>query len=105
MARRAERLQDLVAELGGDSVATAIPTDLTKPGSIQRLEKELESRGLTVDILVNNAGLGHTGEFAEEPLDRVLGMIDLNVRAAAELARTFLPGMLERGRGGVINVV
>ena len=105
VARRAERLQELVGELGGESVATAIPTDLTRPGSIPGLEKELRSRGLAVDLLLNNAGLGHTGHFAEEPLDRVLGMIDLNVRAAAELARTFLPGMLERGRGGIINVV
>jgi short-subunit dehydrogenase len=105
VARRAEKLQELVAELGGESVATAIPTDLTKPGSIPRLERELTSRGWIVDLLVNNAGLGHTGPFSEEPMDRVLGMIDLNIRAAAEMARTFLPGMVERGRGGIINVV
>lgn len=83
---------------------TPIPLDLTEAGAVPRLENELLSRGLIVDLLVNNAGVGHSGRFHEEPIERILGTIDLNVRAAVELTRTFLPGMVERGRGRIVNV-
>jgi uncharacterized protein len=57
-----------------------------------------------IDVLVNNAGFGLHGSFAELPLDRQLQMIQLNITALTDLTRRFLPGMLQRGRGGVLNV-
>ena len=105
VARRAERLAALSQQLGGPEVAAAIPLDLTEPGAVARLADEIARRGLTVDTLVNNAGVGHSGRFLAEPPERILGMIDLNDRAAVELARRFLPGMVERKRGALINVV
>jgi len=57
-----------------------------------------------VDVLVNNAGFGQRGRFAELSLERQLDMIQVNVTAATHLSRLFLPGMLERRRGGVLNV-
>jgi len=105
VARRADRLQQLAGELGGPDRVAVVPLDLTRTDAPARLEAELTGRGLVVDLLVNNAGAGLTGPFAEQPLDRVLAMIDLNARALVELTRRLLPGMIERGRGGVINVV
>jgi short-subunit dehydrogenase len=57
-----------------------------------------------IDLLVNNAGLGTTGRYVEEPPATTGSILDVNVRAAAEMMRAFLPGMIERRRGAVINV-
>src|SRR5260221_2911164 len=65
VARRADRLQALAGELGGESVVATIPLDLTEREAGARLEQELERRGLAVDLLVNNAGVGDTGRFHE----------------------------------------
>jgi short-subunit dehydrogenase len=103
VARRGERLRQLALELGGD-VAT-ITLDLTHPTAPAELEAELQGRGFEVDLLVNNAGVGHTGPFSTEPLERALGIVELNVRALVELTRRLLPGMLLRRRGRIVNVV
>lgn len=105
VARRADRLQTLVAELGGEERATAVPLDLTDRDAAKRLQEIVGERGLRVDLLVNNAGLGDTGFFHERSLERALEMVDLNSRAVVELTRRFLPPMLERGHGAIINVV
>jgi short-subunit dehydrogenase len=105
VARREERLCALADELGGAERALVVPLDLSRKDAGQALEDHLRERGVEVDLLVNNAGVGHTGPFHEEPLDRTLAMIDLNVRAAVELTRRFLPGMVARGRGRIVNVV
>jgi short-subunit dehydrogenase len=105
VARRAERLAALARDLGGPPAVEFIPLDLTLADGPTRLERELSERGLGVDLLVNNAGVGHTGRFAEEPLPRVLEMIDLNARCVVELTHRLLPAMLARGRGRIVNVV
>ncbi|PYQ22955.1 MAG: hypothetical protein DMF81_10360, partial [Acidobacteria bacterium] len=105
VARRADRLQKLAGEVGGADRALAIPLDLAAPGGPSALEAELARRGLAVDLLVNDAGVGLTGPFHDQPLDRMLAMIDLNTRAVVELTRRFLPGMIERRSGEVVNVV
>jgi len=84
--------------------ATAIAGDLGAIGGGAKLAADIVARGLTVDVLVNNAGFGHAGGFAAEPAEPHLGMIDLNVRALTELTHIYWKGMLERGRGGVLNV-
>ena len=105
VARRADRLLALAQELGGPAKADVIPLDLARHDAPAALEMELARRGLSVDILVNNAGAGLTGPFAALPLDRLLAMVDLDSRAVMELTRRFLPGMIERKRGAVVNVV
>ena len=105
VARRADRLAALARELGGSDKADFVALDLARPDAGAALEAELARRGLEVDLLVNNAGVGLTGRFHELPLDRLLGIVDVNARAVVELTRRFLPGMIERKRGGVINVV
>ena len=59
---------------------------------------------MAVDVLVNNAGFGARGAVAELDAERQLGMIQLNVTALTHLTRLFLPPMLERRRGGILNV-
>ncbi|HEX9948078.1 MAG TPA: SDR family oxidoreductase [Allosphingosinicella sp.] len=101
VARRRDRLEALAAELGGAHVIVA---DLAEPGAAARLLAEVAGLGLEVDTLINNAGFGASGQFAAASPERLLGMIDLNVRALTELTRLVLPGMAERKRGGILNV-
>ena len=81
-----------------------IPADLSRPGSDALLADRLAAKGFAPDVLINNAGFGLVGRAVELPLDRQLEMIDLNLRAAVALSLHFLPAMVERGRGGVLNV-
>lgn len=101
VARRRQRLDALAAEIGG---AHVIAADLGAPDAAARLIEEVEGLGLGVDTLINNAGFGLIGRFAELPLEGQRGMVDLNVRTLTELARLVVPGMIERRRGGILNV-
>jgi short-subunit dehydrogenase len=104
VARRAVVLEELALELSREYQATVrvIAIDLADPVAAQRLHQQLQ--GQQVDVLVNNAGFGAQGAFAGLPLERQLQMIHLNVTALTALTRLLLPSMLERGRGGVLNV-
>jgi len=104
VARRADRLERLAAELGGPERTLALPLDLAQDGAAARLLGETERRGLEIDLLVNNAGVGTTGPFAAERPGTTAALLALNVRAATELTRAFLPAMLRRRKGAVINV-
>jgi uncharacterized protein len=83
--------------------ATVIPADLSAPGGTDVLAERLAAKG-TPDVVVNNAGFGLVGPTAELDRGQQLAMIDLNVRALTDLTLRFLPGMLERRSGGIINV-
>jgi short-subunit dehydrogenase len=102
VARRKERLEELRATLG-DSVFVHA-ADLTRPDQVEALFPWLETEGLEIDTLINNAGFGATGTFADTPRERLLEMIDLNVRSLTDLCRLVLPAMIERKRGGILNV-
>jgi short-subunit dehydrogenase len=96
-ARSADKLDALAAELGG---ARAIPVDLSDAAAPRRLVAELPA----VDVLVNNAGFGTFGLFADTDETRIDQMIELNVGALTRLTRAYLPNMLERGSGRIMNV-
>jgi len=100
-ARRKDRLDALVAELGN---ARAVEIDLSEPGSTAALMSDLQEAGEQVDILVNNAGFGLRGPFAERDAARQREMIDLNCGALTELCRAVAPAMLERRSGAILNV-
>jgi short-subunit dehydrogenase len=101
VARRKERLEALAAELGD---ARAIALDLSEVGAAERLLADLAGHGEHIDLLVNNAGFGAGGKVAELDPARLRQMIDLNCGVLTELTRLALPGMIERGRGGILNV-
>lgn len=102
VARRRDRLEALKGEIGGDVHVLAV--DLAEAGAAQSLMAQVEAEGLTVEILINNAGFGGGGRFAQQALERQRQMIDLNVRSLTELTHLALGPMLERKRGGIINV-
>jgi short-subunit dehydrogenase len=106
VARRADALDALGRELEATHhiTARALPADLAQPGAARRIYDELARSGILVDAVVNNAGFGAQGPLATIPLERQLEMIQVNVTALTELTRLFLPGMLERNRGGILNV-
>jgi uncharacterized protein len=103
-ARRQDRLQQLCAELGGDERAVAVGADLAVPEDRDRLAARIEELGARVDILVNNAGLGIYAKFGAEGRDKELQLLRVDVEAVVDLMARYLPGMVERGRGAIINM-
>lgn len=81
-----------------------IPGDLERPETPQALFDEVARRGLRVDVLINNAGFGSYGEFKDITLPPQLEMIQVNITALTHLTKLFLPGMLERKSGRIMNV-
>jgi short-subunit dehydrogenase len=91
-----------VREAGGE--AFTLELDLFAVDASERLENFLYTNGLICDVLVNSAGYGLRGPATALPIDDQLGIIDLNIRALSDLTLRFLPGMVRRGRGGVLNL-
>jgi uncharacterized protein len=106
VARNTAALESLAGELRRDHQVEAIvlTADLSQPETPGRIFSELKGRGIEVDILVNNAGFGALGLFSELPIERQLGILQVNITALTQLTSLFLPGMIQRRRGGVFNV-
>ena len=104
VARREERLQELVAELGGSDRAVAISADLAVPEQRDRLATRIEELGAQVEILVNNAGYGIFQPFGDGGRDAELQQVRLLVEAVVDLMARYLPAMKQRARGAVINL-
>jgi short-subunit dehydrogenase len=106
VARREERLKTLATELSTDHKVDAevIACDLGEPVDRLRLIGDLQVNGRSVEVLVNNAGFGSHGDFVTNDSGRMIEMVRLNIEAVVDLTGRFLPGMVERGRGAVINV-
>jgi len=106
LARSADALHALADTLRSryDVKASALPTDLSAPDAAETVQARLQERDLAVDVLVNNAGFGVRGPFAEEDAQAQMDMVRVNVTALTHLTRLLLPAMLDRGRGGVLNI-
>jgi short-subunit dehydrogenase len=106
LARNAAALEALAAELRQQHgvEARVLVADLALAETPGRIFNALQQEGVNVDVLVNNAGFGAHGKFAGLPLRRQLDMVQVNVTALMQLTGLFLPGMLGRGRGGVMNI-
>jgi uncharacterized protein len=105
-ARREDRLNAVAArarEIGARHTEI-LATDLSRSGAPLELQARLAAIPMGVDYLINNAGFGTTGRFDRLPLTREIEEINLNVTAMVTLTRLFLPAMIERGRGTIINV-
>lgn len=105
VARRRPNLEELAAELkaaGGDD-PLVVPLDLAAAAAPERLV-EAVGPDAPVEMLINNAGFGTWGPFADTPLERTTAMLHVNITSLTRLTRLFLPGMLARGRGYILNV-
>jgi short-subunit dehydrogenase len=105
-ARNTAALESLAAELRRDwkLEVMVLTADLSLPETPKRIFAELSAQKIAVDVLVNNAGFGALGTFAELSLPRQLEMLQVNITALTELTGLFLPGMIQRKRGGILNV-
>lgn len=106
VARRSELIESLCRELHEDfgTENHAISADLADEAGVRALVEEVQRRGLQVDYLVNNAGVGQQGRFDQSSVERELFVVDLNVRAVVHLCGAFIPAMVERGSGHVLNI-
>jgi short-subunit dehydrogenase len=105
-ARSRDRLAELAADLGrvNGVEAHVLAEDLSAHGGAGRLLAAVSALGVEVEHLVNNAGVGTSGTFVTAAPEREAAMVRLNVESIVTLTRGLLPKMVERGRGGVINV-
>lgn len=102
VARRRDRLESLASHL--DVEVEILPADLREPADLVRVEQRLVQADDRIELLINNAGFGGYGAVAELDADTQAGIIEVNITALVRLTRAALPGFVERGFGGVINV-
>ena len=103
--RNQARLEDVAQQIRGAAPRAAVETvvtDLSRPSGVSALLERVGDR--EVEVLVNNAGFGSYGPFAESDGAREADEVAVDVAAVVALARAFLPGMIARGSGGVLNV-
>lgn len=106
VARNEQRLQHLADELRQRYrvEVQVFTSDLSQPGAAETLYQAVRAAGLSIDILINNAGIGLNGKFYQNPVEQEFALLQLNVVALAQLTRLFLPGMVARGLGRVLNI-
>jgi short-subunit dehydrogenase len=106
VARSSDKLNRVTGELLGQFGVTVktVALDLAEASAPKFLFDQMRREGVEIDILVNNAGFGGFGEFAGMTEEEILGQIQLNVVALTHLTRLFLPSMLARRWGKIMNV-
>ncbi|MGD8317947.1 MAG: SDR family oxidoreductase [Myxococcales bacterium] len=102
-ARSAEPLRRLAEELGTD-VAHAVPTDVSNVAACERLLEEAKSRFGGIDVLVNNAGYNSRGPVERVPVEEMIQVLEVNLRAPLVLTKLVLPTMRAQGAGTIVNV-
>ncbi|MEL6538691.1 MAG: SDR family oxidoreductase [Bacteroidota bacterium] len=106
VARRADKLAALKQELEARHQVEVytITKDLSLPSAPQEVFEEVNKAGIAIEYLINNAGFGGHGKFHEREWQQDLSMINLNVVALSALTRLFLPDMVQRNSGRILNV-
>lgn len=106
VARSMDKLETLKSELESKYgvQVKVISKDLTLPDSPKAIYDEIATQGIEINYLINNAGFGGHGKFHERPWEKDLAMINLNITALTALTRFFLPEMVERNSGKILNV-
>jgi uncharacterized protein len=106
VARRTDKLEAVAKQIAADTGAkvTCVTKDLSAPGATAELEAELAKNHEQIDVLVNNAGFGTNERLVHENRDRVAQEIRLNIGALVDLTAAYLPGMIERDFGAIVNI-
>ena len=104
-ARSEDKLHELSSEIKDIGAECHIfLEDLSRLNAGRSLYDQIKLQNLHVDLLVNNAGYGRWGTFHEVEMDDYAEMIQLNITSLSELSHLFIPDMISKGEGGVINV-
>jgi uncharacterized protein len=106
VSRRRERLLEVKRELEDSAPVSVkiIVKDLSQPGAVEDIYRELESEKMSVDILINNAGVGHLGSFTETDWRHDADMIATNITALTHMTKLFVKDMIVRKKGRIMNV-
>lgn len=106
VARNGRKLTELAAELcrAGQINVTILAKDLADPAAPDEIFRTLRAQSIAVDVLINNAGFGAHGPFAQNDWAEEMGMLQVNAIALTRLTKLFLPGMIQRGSGKIMNV-
>jgi hypothetical protein len=106
VARGKDKLDDLKKELVGKYKTNVytIGKDLSLPGAAKEVYEEIKKQNIGIDYLENNAGFGDYGFFAESDWEKQEQMINVNILSLTHLTRLFLPDMIKRGNGKILNV-
>lgn len=106
VSRSEEELKQMAGDMESQYGVRAVvlPKDLARPEAPQEIHAALQEESIQVDALVNNAGFGLYGLFVETDLQKELDMLQVNLVALTHLTKLFLPGMVERGQGYVLNL-
>jgi uncharacterized protein len=104
------RSQDKLGQLANELIqkhgipVRVIVMDVSQDGAAQEIYRQTQALGYPVDVLVNNAGFGVSGEFLKHEASTYLEQIKVNISAVVELTHLYLPGMVERGGGTIVNL-
>jgi len=106
VARSGDKLAEIKTELESRYHVSVrfLVSDLSIRYSPKKIFDEVTHHNIAVDYLINNAGFGDYGLFLDSDWDKQENMINLNITALAHLTKLFLPGMVERGGGRILNV-
>lgn len=105
VARSEGKLNELAIEIRkSGSEAHVFKSDLSIPNSGEKLFEAIKDAGLSVDLLINNAGYGRWGKFTDFSREDYAKMIQLNITSLTDLCHLFIPDMVTKGSGGIINV-
>lgn len=106
VARSGAPMEDLAqwAEARHGVQVTVLPKDLSAPGAGGEVAEELDERLLRPDVLINNAGFTQLAPFAESDEHVMMQLLRVNIETVTQLTRRVLPGMVERGRGRIVNM-
>ena len=105
VARDKEKLQMAVDKLNNEkNKIIMLDVDLSREDEVDKLIKYINKNEIDINILVNNAGIGLFGEFAEIDWKTEEKLIDINIKALTKLTKYFLPKMIEKKSGGILNV-
>src|SRR5262249_2936216 len=104
LARRAERLHALAAELGGDEHALALSCDGSDRQAVEGTIARVREVWGRIDILVNSAGVARHALFKDEPPEAFISLMETNYLGVVWTVRAVLPAMRQRGEGWIVNV-
>src|SRR4051812_10648521 len=106
VARNRDALEAAAGQIEGKHTVRVhvFAADLRRREAPQAISDFLRNENIPIEILVNNAGFGLGGEFVETDLDRELEMIQVNIAALTQLTKLFLPAMIKRRSGRILNV-